>query len=364
MQISDVTLREGDQQPGTSYSASQKVEAGRLLDRLGVDFVQAGFPITGETDREAISRLTDDVDAEVVGLARALPGDIDAAASAEADVVDIIVPSSEWQRPYVIGGSRAEILETAATAVETAQNHGLSVHLSLMDAFRSDVDTVTEYFEAFPDVSCITLADTVGARTPHSVTSFIESVTAVVDPSRVGGHFHNDLGVATANSLAAARSGIEKIDVSVAAIGERAGNTPLEEFVVAGTVDDDLAIDLKFDQLVPVCTKLLDLLNEPVASNKPVLGDRGFAHESGLHTAAMLEEPGAFEPFDPAQFGGERRLLFGVETGRGAARALIEQAGYSPNEESISRLLEHLAEEGPIDTDDAIKLAGDVVEEP
>ena len=357
IQLSDLTLREGDQQPDTDYTVEQKVEVGRLLDRLGVGFVQAGFPITGDVDSETIRTLAGELDAEVVGLARALEGDIEAAATAEADVVDIIIPSSAHQRPYVIGGTRQEVLETAIDAVDVALDYGLEVHLSLMDAFRSDVETVTEYFEELPEVSCITLPDTVGTRTPHSVESFLESVTEHVDPSRIGAHFHNDLGVATANSLSAGAVGVEKVDVSVAAIGERAGNAPLEEVVIAGSVDGGLEFDIELEELIPVCTEILEILDEPIPGNKPGLGERVFAHESGLHTAAMLDEPSAFEPFDPARFGGKRLLMFGEQTGRGAARTLLERAGRAPSDALISAFRAELSAQGPVGTEKALDIA-------
>lgn len=362
MELSDVTLREGDQQPGMSYTVAQKVEAGRRLDRLGIDYVQAGFPITGETDREAIGRLANDLVADVVGLARARSGDVEAAAAADADVVDIIVPASERQRPHVFGGSQDEVLAAAGEAIDAAREHGLTVHLTLMDAFRSEFETVSEYFVEFPAVPCITLADTVGAKTPRSVASFVEAITDAADASRLGVHFHDDMGVATANSLAAADAGAKKLDVSVATIGERAGNASLEEVVTAGTVDGDVAFDIELEQLVPACTDVLDILDESIEPDKSVLGSRVFAHESGLHTAAMLEDPGAFEPFDPSQFGGRRKLLFGEGTGRSAARSLIQRAGYSPTDDRIDRLLKELAERGPVETADAIELAADCCE--
>jgi isopropylmalate/homocitrate/citramalate synthase len=360
VQISDVTLREGDQQPGTDYGVDQKIEVGRLLDRLGIDFVQAGFPITGETDRRAIRGLSGELEADVVGLARALPSDIEAAASADADVVDIIIPASAKQRPYVVGGTREEVFETAREAVNIATDQGLSVHLSLMDAFRSETETVLKYYKELPEVLCITLADTVGVAVPSQVRSFLEGVVDAVDPGRVGAHFHNDLGVATANSLAAGEVGVEKVDVSVSAIGERAGNAPLEELVMAGTVGGTVEFNIEIERLLPVCTEILKVLGESAPSNKPGLGERVFAHESGLHTAAMLDDPSAFEPFDPGRFGGSRRLIFGEQTGRGAARKLLKRADRDLSDELVAELLSTLSELGPVSFETALEIAADI----
>lgn len=359
MILSDVTLREGDQQPGTSYTATQKIEAGKLLDRLGLDYIQPGFPATGSKDRRVIATLARELSADVVGLARAKPSDVEATAAAEADVVDIIVPASDAHVEHMIGKPRDEVHEMVEDAIALARSHGLDVHLSLTDAFRAEAGTLIDTYERYPDISCITLADTVGAKTPPSVTQVLETVTDAVDPSRIGAHFHDDLGVATSNTLAAIAAGVGKIDASVASIGERAGNAALEEIVVAGTVDQEETFDVDLHELVPACKAVLEVLDEPVSENKPVLGSRAFEHESGLHTAAMLSDPAAFEPFDPARFGAERRLLFGEQTGFGAARVLLEQADVPPSDEHCRQLLGLLTERGPVDTDGAIELIGE-----
>lgn len=359
MMLSDVTLREGDQQPGTSYSAAQKIEAGKLLDQLGLDYIQPGFPATGSKDQRVVATLAEESSADVVGLARAKPSDIEATAAAKADIVDILVPASDSHVEHMIGKSREEVYEMVTAAISLAHSHDLGVHLSLTDAFRADAGTLIDMYERYPDVSCITLADTVGARTPPSVTQILETVMDAVDSSRIGAHFHDDLGVATSNSLAAIAAGVGKIDASVASIGERAGNAALEEIVVADTIDQEETFDVDLHKLVPVCKAVMEVLDERIPENKPVLGSRVFEHESGLHTAAMLSEPAAFEPFDPARFGAERQLLFGEQTGFGAARILLEQADVSASDEHCRQLLELLTERGPVDMDGAIELIGE-----
>lgn len=376
--LRDVTIREGAQMPGRQYGADDRVIAGRALDRLGPAAVQAGFPVVGEVDREAIRRLAgaggeEGIDADVVALARAREGDVEAALEAEADVIEVILPTSARQLDHVLGASREAALSMAGEALDRARNGGAAVHLSLVDGFRTDPDHLAGTFAAFPSVPTITVADTVGARTPNGARAVVAGLCdRGVDGDRIGVHFHDDLGVAVANTLAAVDAGATSVDVSVAALGERAGNAALERVIVAeaagtgdrgadgrvpfGAGDGAGGFDVDRAALVPVCRAVLDALGESVDPRTPVLGADVTTHESGIHTAAMLRDPGVFEPFDPAAFGGERRLVFGEGSGRGSARALLERGGVEPTEERVARLLDLLAERGPLDADAAVTL--------
>lgn len=364
MDITDVTLREGGQMPGRSYTADQKVEAGRELDRLGVSVIQAGFPVTGEQDREATRRLAAETDAPVEGIARAVPGDIDAVIEADADRLDVFAPLSAGQLEHVMDKEYEEMLRTIGDAIDHARDYGIPMTLTLVDAFRTDPDRLIDAFERFSYPVHVGLADTVGVRTPAYVESLLEDLSAGgVDLSRAGVHFHEDLGVATANTLKAAEMGIGKADVSIANLGERAGNAALEEVVVADTLEEGSAVDVETGELIPVCLEVLDILEEDLDPRKAVLGEEVTSHEAGIHTAAMLDEPSVFEPFDPATFGGQRELVFGEGTGRGGARKLIERAGGEPTDELVARLLDRLDEEGPLDQTEATELAAEVLDE-
>jgi isopropylmalate/homocitrate/citramalate synthase len=178
-----------------------------------------------------------------------------------------------------------------------------------------------------------------------------------VDLGRVGVHFHDDLGCATADTLTAYEMGVAKADVSIDGLGERAGNSVLEEVLAACAVDFDDDLGMQSDALIPTCRRVLETLGEPYSDRKAILGSKIAEHESGIHTAAMLADPATLEPFDPARFGGERHLLFGAPTGTSAARQLLERAGVEPDEERIDAYLELLGERGPLDFDAAISLA-------
>ncbi|MFD1689504.1 LeuA family protein [Halolamina salifodinae] len=357
MKLLDLTLREGEQRPGVEYTVDEKVTAARELDELGADFLQIGFPVAGERTRRVCERL--DIDADITGLARAIPSDVEAALDAGVDVVDLFAPTSDQQLDAVLGASRASMVESVREAANIARKGGADVQFTAMDGFRTDPAHLDDLFGAV-DADWYTVADTVGSRTPAGVEQFLTGLDT--DLGDVGVHFHKDLGVGTANALAAGRAGARKVDVSIGGIGERAGNTPTEEFVAAAAVGEE-PIDLAADEasLLPVARRVLDALGEDVEPTKPLIGEAVFSHESGLHTAAMLEEPSTFEPFDPARFGGERRLLFGASTGTGAARKLIERAGREPTDARVEALLSNLADlEEEVGVDAAVEMAENI----
>lgn len=358
MKLLDVTLREGEQRPGVSYSVDQKATVARQLDDLGVSFVQLGFPVADDRTRRACSRLA--IDTKTVGIARAVPSDVTAALDAGVDVVEVFAPTSDRQLTQVLGVGRAEVLDRIREAVALVSDAGADLHFTAMDGFRTDPAFVDDVFAAVDGAEWLTVADTVGCRTPAGVTERLRALDT--DLSRVGVHFHDDLGVGTANALAAARAGVGKVDASVAGLGERAGNTPLEEFVAAASVGESEApAGLDATGLLPACESVLATLGEAPNWTKPLLDPEAFAHESGLHTAAMLADPATFEPFDPGRFGGERRLTFGSASGRGAARRLLERAGRPSTEDRVARLLEDLhSADGVLELDEALERARSV----
>ncbi len=355
MRLYDVTLREAGQMPGREYTVEQQLTAGHALDRLALPFVEAGFPAADETDREVVSRLADDLDADVAAIARAREDDVDAALAAGADVVNVFVPVSDRQLEHMVDMTRTEAFDAAGEALDRVREAGVEAHLTLTDAFRTEPAAIGGAFDRFDGP--VALADTVGARTPTFVAGFLRTLAeAGADVTRMGVHFHDDLGVATANALVAASLGVDRVDVSVAALGERAGNPALEEVVVAAR-QEEMDTGLTERELVPVCRAVLDALGEPLDPRKAVIGEASASHESGLHTAAMLSDPATFEPYDPTDFGGERELQFGVRTGRGAARHLLERAGRDVTDERVAALLDALEREGPLDEEAATALA-------
>lgn len=359
MILTDVTVREASQMPGRSYSAEQRIEAGLAIDRLGVDRIQAGFPVTGEVDREVTRELAARADAEVGAIARALPGDVEAALDADAEAVEVFAPVSDLHLEHDLGKPREEVLEMVESAVGSLLDGGVRVRVAVLDAFRTDHEHLATVAERFGDDATIGLADTVGCRSPKTVRETLDRLAETIDLDRVSVHFHNDLGVGPANVLAAYECGVANADVAVGALGERVGNPALEEVVATGDLEYGESFGVDPEKLVPVAEDVLDALGEEVSERKPILGREATTHEAGLHTAAMLEEPSLFEPFDPARFGGKRTLVFGEGTGRGGARKILERAGVEPTEERVEAFRELLTERGPMDQDEATALARD-----
>lgn len=357
MYLTDVTLREGDQMPERDFTADEKIECARTLDDLGIPYIQPGFPVTGEKDQQVVSELAGTTDADIVALARTLEGDIDIALDTDANVIETFVSASDKHLEHLLETSYEEMLSMLAEAVDYIHDHGGTAHVTLADAFRTDHDNLVEIIETVPDVEFVSLADSVGARTPATVQEYLDGLDGHVEFDRLGVHFHDDMGCATANALVAYRAGVGKADVSVAGLGERAGNSALEEIAVACIVDHDDDLGLDSGHLVPACQEVLETLDEEYAERKAVLGEEIAEHESGIHTAAMLSDPATFEPFDPGLFGGQRRLVFGKPTGESSARHLLQRAGTEPDEVTVTAYLDALAAEGPLDLNEALALA-------
>ncbi|MHB9287335.1 citramalate synthase [Halobacteriales archaeon Cl-PHB] len=364
MDLVDVTLRESAQMPGRDYEAGQRVAAGRALADLGVPYLQAGFPAAGKTEVAVTRELAAAVDATVVALARALPADVETAAATRADVVEVFGSVSGRHLESVIESDRESMLAALADAIDAVRDAGATPHVSLTDAFRTPPQTLAAALEPLPAVERVNLADSAGDTTPDEARDHLEALgEAGVDLESVGVHFHDDLGLATANVLIADSLGVGYADVSVASLGERVGNPALEEVVVATDLGGG-DLDLATDELIPACESVLEALGEAVPDRKPVLGRAATEHEAGIHTAAMLADPATFEPYPPDHFGGQRRLLFGAGTGRSGAEALLATAGVpNPEDAVVDELLDRLTAEGPLDREGAVALAGSVADD-
>lgn len=302
MRLCDVTIREAAALSDQGYTVDQLVEAGQALDELGVPLVGAGRPAAGDIDREVVSRLAATLDADVVATCRARPEPVDAALDAGVDVVGVSVPVSGPRLEAVLGVSREEGFDRAETALRRVRENGVDAHLLLQDAFRADVPSVAGAFGRFDGP--IVLADTVGARTPPFVAGFLRTLAdASADLTRAGVHFRDDLGCATANTIVAAETGIDRVNTSVAGLGTRAGSAATEELIAATeTAGGNAGIDAA--ETVPACETVLRALDESVDERKAVLGEAARASESGDRTDSVVDDSAAFRPFDPSTFGG------------------------------------------------------------
>jgi len=347
--IFDTTLRDGEQCPGATMTFEEKLEVADLLDGMGVDIIEAGFPIASDGDFEAVSEIARRCKTSVVcGLARASFNDIDRAADAIRHArrgrIHTFIGTSPLHRRYQLQLDEAQVLEKVTASVTRARNATDDVEWSAMDATRTEHDYLCRCVEAAlkAGATTINIPDTVGYATPEEYFALIAMLLERVpglDNAIISTHCHDDLGLAVANSLAGVRAGARQIECTINGLGERAGNAALEEVVMAIRTRGDIlpfhtAIDspqlLKASKLVSAVT------NFPVQYNKAIVGRNAFAHESGIHQDGVLKNTSTYEIMTPESVGvAKSSLVMGKHSGRAAFRAKLKELGYEPGENAL-----------------------------
>ena len=340
--IFDTTLRDGEQCPGATMTHEEKIEVAELLDTMGVDIIEAGFPIASVGDFEAVSEIARQVKtATVAGLARAIPADIaragDAVRHARKARIHTFVSTSPIHLQHQMRKTEAEVLEIIAATVAQARNLVDDVEWSGMDATRTPIDYLCRCVEAAikAGATTINLPDTVGYATPEEYRAMFRAVRERVpgaDNAIFSTHCHNDLGLAVANSLAGVEGGARQIECTINGIGERAGNAALEEIVMAiKTRADVLPYSVGVDTgMLTRASKLVSAATSfPVQYNKAIVGRNAFAHESGIHQDGMLKHTQTYEIMTPASVGvRQTSLVMGKHSGRHAFVHKLEELGY------------------------------------
>ena len=351
--VFDTTLRDGEQAPGFSMDVPSKVAMAHALDRLGVDIIEAGFPIASPADAEAVRQIALAVRRPVIAaLARTTNKDIEEAARSLAPAarsrIHTFLATSDLHLSAKLRMTRDECLASAVSAVKLARTFTDDVEFSAEDATRSDRDFLCRVIESVIDVGCTTvnLPDTVGYATPEEHRDFFTEILARVPNAHravFSAHCHNDLGLAVANSLAAIQGGVRQVECSVNGIGERAGNTSLEELVMALRVRQDC---LPYDTAInsPVMFEasqmLSSLTNEPVQANKAIVGRNAFAHEAGIHQDGVLKDVRTYEIMRPEDVGQSvsSRLVLGRHSGRHAVQSRCEALGFTLSQAEIGEV--------------------------
>src|SRR6267143_2760516 len=341
VKIFDTTLRDGEQSPGFSLTTPQKVAMATQLGRLGVDVVEAGFPAASPEDFGAVQRIAREVHGPVIaGLARAVAADIDqcweAIKDAEKPRIHTFLSPSDIHLEAPSQLRRAQAISKAVAMVARAKSYAPDVEFSPMDATRADWYYVCEILEAVIDAGATTvnIADTCGFAQPDEfgmMITYIREHVVNINQATLSVHCHNDLGLAVANSLAAIKAGARQVECCVNGIGERAGNTALEELVMALTVRRDhhqVEHGINLEELVPTSTLLQQFTGIAVQPNKAIVGLNAFAHESGIHQDGMLKDARTYEIMAAAAIGAEgTRLVLGKHSGRHALRRRLEDLG-------------------------------------
>ena len=301
IEICDVTLRDGEQTPGVVFTKEQKLAIASELDSMGVEVIEAGFPVVSANEKEIVKEIASQgFNSRICCLSRAVKGDVDAAIECDVDIVSIFIAMSDLHLKYKYHRSFEEMLGCAKETIEYATDHGLKVRFAAEDASRTPIDRLKKAFketETEYKVQYVSLADTIGILNPTTTHYLVSEIYKSINTS-ICIHCHNDLGMATANTLAAAEAGAKQLHTTVNAIGERAGNASLEEVMVALRVQ--YGIDRYDTTKLTALSKMVSEYSGITPSvNKAVVGQNAFTHESGIHVAAILEGPRTYELFLP-----------------------------------------------------------------
>ena len=345
--IFDTTLRDGEQSPGCSMTVQEKVRLAAKLADLGVDTLEAGFPIASEGDFQAVAAISQEFPwVQVAALARASTLDVERAAKsldrARRPRIHTFLATSDIHLKYKLKKSRQEILEMAVASVELARQYVDDVEFSAEDGARTDPDYLEEVSRAVVAAGArtVNIPDTVGYSVPDEYGVLIgRIVKALGDTAVVSVHCHDDLGLAVANSLAAVKAGARQIECTVNGIGERAGNCSLEEVVMVMKTRNDqfpYRTGIHTEHLFSTSEMLSSIISFGPQPNKAIVGRNAFAHEAGIHQDGYLKEKTTYEIIDPKSVGvPEGRLVLGKHSGRHALKQRCETLGYTLNREEL-----------------------------
>ena len=356
--IFDTTLRDGEQSPGASMNPAEKLRIARQLEKLGVDVMEAGFPASSSGDFESVQLIARKIrNVQVTALARTSKGDIDRAWEAVRDAahprIHTFIATSDIHLKHKLRMTREQVIREAVEAVGYAKKFTDNVEFSTEDGTRSDRDFLCKVFEAVIEAGATTvnLPDTVGYSIPSEYSQLIAYVrehTPNIDKAIISLHCHNDLGLATANTLAGLQAGARQVEVTINGIGERAGNTSLEEVVMTLYTRKDLtglSTAIKTDEIHPTSRLVSMITGIVVQPNKAVVGANAFAHEAGIHQDGVLKNPMTYEIMEPEVVGlSSNKLVMGKHSGRHAFRQRLSDLGYDLEKEDLNRLFKKFKE--------------------
>jgi 2-isopropylmalate synthase len=350
--IFDTTLRDGEQSPGYSMNKPEKLRLALQLEKLGVDVIEAGFPIASDGDYETVKEIGKTIKkSTVAALCRTRQVDLESAVSslehAAKPRIHTFIATSDIHLQHKLQMSRGEVLESAVNAVEFAKSHYDDIEFSAEDASRSDPEFLIDIFTAVIEAGATTInvPDTVGYALPWEYADLIKTLyenIPNIDKATISVHCHNDLGLAVANSLMAVRNGARQIECTVNGIGERAGNASLEEVVMAIETrknNMDYTTGINTQEIYPSSQMLAQITGKGVQPNKAIVGENAFAHEAGIHQHGVLKNPLTYEIMTPDSVGlTSNKIVIGKHSGRFALGKKLEELGYFLNKEDLNKV--------------------------
>lgn len=377
--VFDTTLRDGEQSPGASLNVDEKLVIAHQLAKLGVDVIEAGFPIASQGDFDAVSLVADKVTGPVIcGLARALPKDIERAAealkSAERKRIHVFLATSKIHMEKKLKKSEAEILAGTIEGVKLARNFTDNVEFSPEDASRTDLDFLCRVVEAAikAGAGTINIPDTVGYAMPHLFAERVRTLLTRVpqfDRAVLSVHCHNDLGLAVANSIAAVHAGARQVECTINGLGERAGNAALEEIIMAlKTRQDvfDLHTGVNTREIWNTSKLVSNMTGLEVQRNKAVVGLNAFSHEAGIHQQGVISDPGTYEIMRPEDVGWTgKTLVIGKHSGVHGVQEVLKTRGYKLEQEALRTVMDRVKavadHEKKVEEEDIIAITRDVM---
>ncbi|MBU0762490.1 MAG: 2-isopropylmalate synthase [Candidatus Altiarchaeota archaeon] len=367
IRVFDTTLRDGEQTPGVNFTVEDKMQIAKALSELGVDYIEAGFPVSSDGEFEAVKKIADmGLKSEIVGLARCVEKDIAAAADAGVDMIHIFIGTSPTHRKYKLEMTKEEVVKKARESIGFAKEIGFKVHFSPEDACRTEFPYLVEVCRMAQEmkVEHINIPDTVGVMTPAAMGWLISALKKEVQvPLAV--HCHNDFGMASANTIAAVMAGASIPHVTVNGLGERAGNADMEQVVLGCKLIHGIDSNIKPKKIWSTSRLVERLSGIRVMPNFPIVGANAFAHKSGVHVHGVLKKAAVYEPIKPEYVGTKRHIVLGKLIGSAAVKEKLKDLGIKASESEIKDItskIKDLADKGKkVTEEDLAAIAQDLL---
>ena len=346
--VYDSTLREGEQMPGVRFTPEQKLTIAELLMDARVHQIEAGFAAISDEEKRSIRSIVKlGGDSDILSLSRARRDDIEAAVSCDVDMILIFMATSDLHLEKKLRMGREEVLQTICDSIEYARDHGVSVAFSTEDTTRSDQSFLERVYRSAAESGAerLGITDTIGCGTPEKISELVRLVKSI-SSLPISVHLHNDFGLALANAIAAVQTGAEAVATTVCGFGERAGNVPLEQFVVSMKYLYYTDLGIRTDMLTEISSKVSEFAGIEVHPLQPWVGRNVFAHESGIHVAAVLRDPRTYEFLEPEAVGNKRRIVLGKHSGRNLISVKLMEKSLSTSKENLDAIFHEIKFEG------------------